>query len=80
MKNNKELFDTIREIARALRSTGSIDVANALEEALSISTVPGEILGEARLRLKGIPRSDLDGSDLEAKVETAIRYLDTVLS
>jgi hypothetical protein len=79
MRDNYELFAIINEIIKALMTAGENDFSQQLEEALSISTVPGEILGEVRLRLREIPRYILVVAQVDKKANTALKYLDKIL-
>jgi hypothetical protein len=79
MEDNCDLFAIIKEIVLALMTVGENDFSHKLEEALSISTVTGEILGEIRLQLQEIPQDILIASQVEQKVNSALKYLDKIL-
>lgn len=46
ISNNSELYDTVRSLIRQLTAAGEVKWSFALSDALSISSVPGEVLGE----------------------------------
>lgn len=78
--NNQELFGRVREIAAVLYDGGANEAANALLNALSISSVPGEILGEIRLALEHVRRSPLyEQENVRWRVEEGIAYVGRVL-
>lgn len=79
MKNNYELFAVTKEIVTALEAIGEYNFSKRIEDALSISTLPGEILGEIRVRLKEVPQNILIDSHMEKKTNLALKYLDNIL-
>jgi hypothetical protein len=54
IKNNQELYATVRELAASLDELGAAQLASELRGALAISSMPGEILGETRLVLQRV--------------------------
>jgi len=80
ISNNLQLYEFIRTLSQDLRASGKEQAASALEDALSISTVPGEILGEIRLQLRKL-RSSTPKVEQSARqtVDDALNYLDSVL-
>ena len=78
--SNQDLYRIVEKLARRLEETGEIGEAGALRDAMSISSVPGEVLEEVRAALQRIRRTTPYGSpDVRADVEDAIRYVTAVL-
>lgn len=80
MKDNYDLFNVVKGISRALRDTGHEALAEKIDEALSISTMPGEILGETLLQLRQLPKEAIRKAGKESQVKTALKYLDGIMS
>ena len=76
--SNVELFSAVNEIIAAFSSAGDGASAQRLRETLSISTVPGEILGELRATLRDLAQSDVVPG-VRARMGDATMYLDRVL-
>ena len=76
--SNQDLFRIARETAAHLREQGFTKEAQGLENATTISTLPGEILGEIRLVLKAISKSQLP-FELSTEINAQVAYIDTVL-
>ena len=80
ISNNNELYSLIRNLANELQLRNEIKWSDALLQALSISTLPGEILGEIRLNLRRLKATDIMSRlQCERQVEDALQYLDTML-
>lgn len=79
MKDNAELFRTVDDIISYLKLSGRNDNAVRLEESLSVSTVPGEILGEIRLTILEISQERFNDQKIEQKVTSALEYLNDIL-
>jgi hypothetical protein len=78
--DNDELYAAISSLIDALQRGGEDRWGVALGEALSISTVPGEILGETRLQLRELRATSIPQKlGIEIVVDEAIAYLDSVL-
>jgi len=78
--NNNDLYQTIQFLSDQLRERGQEQYGSALIDALSISSVPGEILGETRLQLQTLrSRGIALGLGLDRQVDEALAYLDKVL-
>ena len=79
IKNNEDLYTTIESLIIELRAAGEEAWSSALNDAMSISTVPGEILGEIKLQLKKLRASRVpDGLNLKSQIDEAISYLDRI--
>jgi hypothetical protein len=80
LQSNKDLYDEVDRIATALVNAGETQRATDLRECLSISTVPGEILGTLRVNLQQLRREKAPTSlQLREPIDNALRYLDRVL-
>ena len=80
ISNNEELFGVISALIDTLKHDGNPAKAEALQDALTISTVPGEVLGEIRLQLQNLKGAGA-GLDAESRpsVDDALAYLNRVL-
>ena len=76
--SNKQLYAAVKETAVGLEELGMKDHADRLRAALSISSLPGEILGEIRLALQRIELSGLP-ENMEHEIVSEITYIDSVL-
>lgn len=73
---NSELYSTVRELSRSLRNAGEEQLAAELEDALLISTLPGEILGETRAQLQRLTEArSYQQVDFRKKVKEAVDYI-----
>jgi hypothetical protein len=80
LSTNSDLYGSIRVLSLELQSSGERGWSSALDEALSISTLPGEILGELRLRPRKLSSSNIPVRlGLERQIDEALSYLDHVL-
>ena len=52
ISNNNDLYDTIQSLSNQPSDAGAKGWSAALNNALSISSVPGEVLGEIRVQLQ----------------------------
>lgn len=80
LASNAELYTMVKALSTTLREAGYEQWSANLTDALTISTVPGEILGETRLelqKLKGTMLPKLLG--INDKVDEALSYLNRVL-
>jgi hypothetical protein len=78
--NNEELYQAVREIAAALCSSGHPELAKDVEESILVSSLPGEVLGEARLTLQRLHNSEIGRRlDIRKKVNEAIEYINRAL-
>jgi len=76
--SNKQLYDAVKETAVGLEELGMKGHADGLRAALSVSTLPGEILGEIRLALQRIELSGLP-KNIEYEIVSEKTYIDSVL-
>jgi hypothetical protein len=80
IKDNSELYTTVRLIAGLLREAGDAESARALDCALSVSSLPGEVLGEVRAELQRASVAPaLSKEEPRRMIEEALAYLDCVL-
>lgn len=80
IQSNKDLYRSINEIIKTLKSAGKNKYASQLEEALSISTVPSEVLGEIRIALVKLNNSEFPKQlGIENEIQMALDYLDRIL-
>lgn len=78
--SNAHLYAFVRALSEELRRQGEKEWSSNLMNALTISSVPGEILGETRLQLHILRSSRLAiRLHLEERIDEALRYLDQVL-
>jgi len=78
--DNSDLYSAIAALSQQLRSYGEEEWSSILDEALSISTLPGEILGEIRLQLLKLRASEVPMRlGLKWQIDDALSYLDHVL-
>ena len=74
--SNGELYILVGELSRALRDAGEEQMASNLDDALSISTLPGEILGETRAQLMRLRAArTYQQVHFRKKVQEAIDYI-----
>jgi|tagenome__1003787_1003787.scaffolds.fasta_scaffold17368431_1 hypothetical protein len=76
--SNNQLYDAVKETADGLEGLGMKDQADELRAALSISSLPGEILGEIRLALQRIDLRVLP-KVTEYQIVSEKNYIDSVL-
>lgn len=78
--DNNELYALVRELCRILKELGSTALSESLRGSQSISSLPGEVLGEIGLSLKAI-REDAVYSHLEVRtrVDEALAYVNRAL-
>ena len=77
---NQELYDVVGDLMNALRKAGEPNLSEGLHSALSISTLPGEVLGEIRLQLERVKGSrPYDQIHIRRAVDEAIRYINGAL-
>lgn len=80
IKNNEDLFAFVRALADELRRKGMQRETVALSDALSISTVPGEVLGEIRTQLVTLRLvHSVEGLWVRDGLREALSYLERVL-
>jgi hypothetical protein len=79
--NNEDLYELIDNLSCRLRDAGETGWSDALKNALSISTVPGEILGETRLQLQKLRKTNLPNQlNLASQINDGVSYIDHILN
>jgi hypothetical protein len=76
--NNNDLYNAVLSTISRLEALGMEAVAKELRAALSISSMPGEILGEIRAVLQRITNEKTAG-EISYEIESEITYVDSVL-
>lgn len=80
IQSNTELYNGVDELISSLSEAHEKSLAKALEDALSISSVAGEILGETRVQLRKVRDSSIyQRQDIRLMVEDSISYIDSLL-
>jgi hypothetical protein len=80
ISNNSELYDAVEKLSKALQNAGQQQWSQSLNDALSISSVPGEILGEIRLQLRNRKETEIsDHLGLTPQLSEALGYLEQIL-
>jgi hypothetical protein len=78
--NNDEFYAFIKSLIAKLKKKNYLDWAIKLESALRISALPGEILGELRLKLLELQETDIPGQLGERNnIQDAIKALNQAL-
>lgn len=76
VRSNQELFALVRELAGTIDNLGGPDTAKPLREALSISTLPGEVIGEVRIPLRHLRSLGVcQRQDVLHRIDQAIAYI-----
>ena len=80
IQSNKDLYQSINKIVGVLKKANQLRYAKQLEEALSISTVPSEVLGETRIVLEELEHTELiDNLGIRSDVKLSLEYLNRIL-
>lgn len=80
IQSNKDLYLNINKIINILNKAGEISLAKQLEDALSISTVPSEILGETRMALKKLEKTAfVENLNIKTDIKASLDYLNKIL-
>lgn len=80
IKNNSDLYAAVRQLSRALEELDATKLAQDLREALSISSLPGEVLGEIGLAMKAIRGHAVYSQwQVRSRVDEGINYIDRAL-
>jgi hypothetical protein len=79
ISSNRDLYEAVKSTARSLEQFGLSREADSLREALTISSLPGEILEELRNALSITASQELPDS-LRADVGHEISYINSVLT
>jgi hypothetical protein len=76
--SNQQLYAAVRNTSVLLERKNLKVEAQKLKAALSISSMPGEILGEIRLILQSIKSGSLP-PELDYEIDSEITYINSVL-
>jgi hypothetical protein len=80
ISNNAELYAAVDTLRTKLQAAGEMAWSTALHEALYISTVPGEVLGETRHQLTRLLYSSItDQLQLREIINESLAYLNKIL-
>lgn len=80
IQSNTKLYQEINIIIKLLKSSGNDEFAKKIENALSISTMSSEVLGETRLTLESLNSTKLpEELRIKNKIEDALYYLNQIL-
>lgn len=80
VESNSDLYATVEAIRAKLQRAGALEWSSALNDALHISSVPGEVLGETRLQLRRLQRSAIVSQlNLQEEIAKSLKYLDRIL-
>ena len=80
ISNNAELYDAVERLSKALQAAGQHERGESLSDAMSISSVPGEILGEIRLELQKLRKTEIpEHLGLTSQLSEAMAYLEQIL-
>ena len=80
IRNNTDLYATVQVLSNELHKAGEKQWSSALNNAMSISTVPGEVLGETRLQLQKLQTSQIPTlRAFKWQIDEALSYLDEIL-
>jgi hypothetical protein len=80
ISSNTELYVAVERLSKALQDAGQQQWGESLNEAMSISSVPGEILGEIRLQLRNLRETQIpDRLGLTPQLSEALAYLERIL-
>jgi phage-related minor tail protein len=78
--SNEQLYSRIRELIAVVGKAGEDALAAKLTDALTASTLPGEILGEVRLQIQELESTELSKRlNIQRQIKEAIEYIDSVL-
>jgi hypothetical protein len=79
ISTNQQLYAAVKSTSVSLENQNLKEEADELKEAMSISTLPGEILGEIRLVFRKIKRRAKLSAELNLEISNEINYIDSVL-
>ena len=79
-QSNKDLYQSINKVIYLLKAAGKFSCAKQLEDALSISTVPSEILGETRIVLEKLACTDfVNNLKVRQEINAILNYINNIL-
>jgi len=80
IEDNNALYASVLELCRILEELGATALAGDLRGALSVSSLPGEVLGEIRLSLWRIHDDKVYSRvDVRRQVNEEIAYINKTL-
>lgn len=80
ISSNTELYVAVERLSRALQDAGQQQWGESLNGAMSIGSVPGEVLGEIRLQLRNLRETQIpDRLGLTPQLSEALAYLERIL-
>lgn len=80
ISSNTEFYDAVERLSKTLQDAGQLRWSESLKDAMSISSVPGEILGEIRLQLQNLRETEIpDRLGLTPQLAEALAYLEQIL-
>jgi hypothetical protein len=75
-----DIYAFAKALSQDLRNAGEEQWSSALDQAMSISGMSGEVLGEIRFQLRKLRRTKIPQQlHLEDRVNKALQYFDTIL-
>ena len=75
--NNRELFDFIRSLVERLDAAGEFQWSASFRDAMNISFMPGEVLGELRYTLRNFRMTKIpEQLNLLKEIDAALSSLD----
>jgi hypothetical protein len=78
--NNSELYAAVEALREKLRQAGEFERSVALDDALHISSVAGEVLGEIKLQLRELQYSSVAVQlNIDEQIDDALEYLNRIL-
>jgi hypothetical protein len=79
--NNRELLIFIQDLIERLQSAQENEWADAFKNAMAISFMPGELLGEVRLTFRNFQKTDIPKQlNLEREIKEALEALNQALN
>jgi hypothetical protein len=80
ISNNEDLYKVIDNLCGKLLQSGEIEWSERLNNALYISNLPGEVLGELRSQLNSLQQIDVSEKlALKDSIREAIKYINKAL-
>ena len=80
ISSNTELYVAVERLSKALQDAGQQQWGESLNDAMSISSVPGEVLGEIRLQLRNLRETQIpDRLGLTPQLSEALAYLERIV-
>jgi hypothetical protein len=78
--DNQELYSVVLDLCKSLKELGANGLAADLQGALSVSSLPGEVLGEIGLSLKRVRDHEAYRRlEVRRRVDDGIAYVERAL-